>query len=131
MRWHPETYLLQVDASGLATARQETGSTRPETGEGIISVDVIPTGRPGAVIRDSKEILDLAGPYTLEIDTGCEPTSTPVGLLDLRHLSYTAVLTHDGSTLEVVLTESGSESTAPAAGTGSAAGWILRVQRST
>jgi hypothetical protein len=50
--------------------------------------------------------LDLTGPYTLAIDTGCEPVSTPSGPLDLRHLRYDAVLTQRGSTVEVVLTES-------------------------
>jgi hypothetical protein len=50
--------------------------------------------------------LDLAGPYTLDIDTGCEPVETSAGLLDLRHLRYEAFLTQSGPTLEVVLTES-------------------------
>jgi hypothetical protein len=193
VRWRSESYLLQVDVSGLVTAGSKSGS-RPEIGDGILVAEV--TRGPGAVIRGSKEILvlpdgtyrmvgvvtenappatpvvgarvevtsgapiaeitdweggyrlygvpatadirvtrdgyrphverlqlaahvtqnfqlalsgtrlDLAGLYTLEIETGCQPTSTSVGLLDLRHLSYAAVLTQHGSNLEVVLTES-------------------------
>jgi carboxypeptidase family protein len=47
--------------------------------------------------------LDLAGEYTLAIDVECA-TSTPVPE-DLRHRSYAAVLTQNGSTVELVLTE--------------------------
>lgn len=48
--------------------------------------------------------LDLAGAYTLAIDAACR-TSTPVAA-DLRNRSYAASLTQNGSTVEVVLTES-------------------------
>ena len=48
--------------------------------------------------------LDLTGPYMLAIDVACA-TSTPVPA-DVRHLSYAALLTQSGATVEVVLTES-------------------------
>lgn len=50
--------------------------------------------------------LDLAGPYTLAIDVECGITSTPVRPPELRHRSYAAVLSQNGSALEVVMTES-------------------------
>ena len=49
--------------------------------------------------------LDLAGSYTLTIEINCA-TSTPVRPPELRQRSYAAVLTQDGSVVEVMLTES-------------------------
>jgi carboxypeptidase family protein len=186
VRWNSQTHLLQVDASGLATAGQQTGEgilsaevtssggVRRGSKEilvlpdgtyrmvGVVTENVPPTtpivgarvevtsGAPIAAITDwegryhlygvpattdvrvtkdgyqphvqrfqlaehatqnfqlalSGTRLDLAGPYTLEIDTGCEPISIPVGTLDLPRLRYDAVLTQRESILEVVLTES-------------------------
>ena len=47
--------------------------------------------------------LEIAGPYTLTIDVRCT-TSTPVPA-DVRQLSYAALLTQTGPTVEVLLTE--------------------------
>lgn len=72
VRWSSHTGLLRVDASGLATARQQTG-------DDILSAEVTSSG-PGGVIRGSREILVLPeGTYRMVgVVTENGPPPTPI-----------------------------------------------------